>query len=94
MVDAKENVLDALGRVSGIGGPEMGEIFLRVRANSKRLESCVRHNFIGIPGQELGTCKDGTVIYRRFRCLTCEGEADSINVSWYNKGRKHGMGGG
>lgn len=90
MTEPKHNVLDVLGKVSGIKRPEMDEIIQKVRANSKTLESCTGHNFVGIPGQELGTCKDGATIYRRFRCTNCRGEADSHAVHWYNKGIEHG----
>lgn len=90
MTNTKDTVLDVLGKVSGIKRSEMDEILQKVRANRKDLESCTYHNFVGIPGQEHGTCKDGTVIYRRFRCANCRGEADSHAVHWYNDGLRHG----
>lgn len=61
------------------------KIWKMVKQNHKKLNSCECHNFIDIsPDKSLG---------KKYKCKNCSGILDSINVSWYNLGLKHGKDG-
>lgn len=57
-------------------------IWTKVVANGKALDACPGpHRFADItPEKKIG---------KRYRCTTCGGEAESLHVSWYERGLKH-----
>lgn len=61
---------------------ESKAIWDMVVANHDKLESCPGpHVFQNItPEKKIG---------KRYRCTMCGGEAEQLNVSWYNKGLGH-----
>lgn len=76
-------LLEVLGRVSGLGEPEAHRIWERVKANSAKLESCSRHEFEPI--------EDDRRI-RSQRCSKCGGEVGGSEALWYKRGLQHGGG--
>lgn len=59
----------------------MDKIWEFVKENHKKLNSCKLHEFEDItPNRPLD---------KKYKCKNCGGELDSINVSYYNLGRKH-----
>lgn len=57
-----------------------------VRANAARLEACTGpHNF-----QPSEWWKGAGSMVRRYTCAKCQGSADPLAVSWYEKGLQHG----
>lgn len=59
------------------------EIFQQVKENSNKLNSCSRHDFSidTTPDKKFG---------KRYKCVNCGGEIDSIEKYWYEKGLEHG----
>ena len=70
------------------------ELFKKVRENHDTLAKCKEHNFVEL---EEGEIETSGIPYKpkkmgkRYKCLNCSGQLGSINVSWYNLGRKHAM---
>lgn len=91
MTSPKSTVLDALGTASGLGRPAVDSILGEVRANLAKLDACPGHEFVGVPEGAM-RCKDGFV-YRKFRCVHCEGTVDSHAEHWYRRGIEHAKGG-
>lgn len=61
---------------------DMHAIFTRVKENQERLRSCPRHSFdIDItPGQQIS---------KKWACIHCKGEVDTIHKAYYEDGLKH-----
>jgi len=80
------NGLDVLSNVSRVSKEELKDIWKNVKKNHELLESCSKHDFQLIDekrnDQYQGRCF-------KYRCTRCQGELDSINVSWYKKGLEH-----
>ncbi|MGE5786458.1 MAG: hypothetical protein ACM3ZE_17815 [Myxococcales bacterium] len=89
----KPNVLDALGAVSGLGRPAVDSILTEVRANLAKLDACPRHEFAGVKETAAGPAKDGSYLFRDYRCSRCGGKVDSHAARWYRLGLDHAKGG-
>lgn len=76
-----ENVTDALSRVSGLSKEKIHEIWLKVKANQTKLDSCSKHSFTIQAGRR--------EFMDDFICEYCGGRIDSTNKAWYEKGIKH-----
>jgi len=66
-------------------------ILTEVRANLAKLDSCQRHEFVGLREGAI-RCKDGFA-FRDYRCANCGGKVDSHAERWYRRGIEHGKGG-
>lgn len=76
--DSLQTLCDAVG----VSRPSMLELWDAVKANSAKLESCQRHDFVALETERrLGG---------KYRCSACGGEADSHAVHWYRAGLRHG----
>lgn len=71
--------LGVLGDLSGLSRDSMHDIWNKVKENQKRLDGCVAHDFA--PAE--------TSTSRRRVCRVCGGEADTIAVTWYERGIRH-----
>jgi len=74
------DTLDILSKMSKLRKDKIKEIWEQVKVNSALLDSCSKHNF-----ELMKDRKD-----RRYKCTNCNGELDTVNVIWYNKGLEHG----
>lgn len=77
-----KDIVSVMSGISGISKTDTRQILDRVIENNKKLDSCSKHDFKPI-GQK-------KIVGNRYKCTNCEGEVDSINASWYNKGLEHG----
>jgi hypothetical protein len=79
------NARDALAAVSGLKPKVVDEIWEKVKANGKALDSCAGpHDFVAIdPEKKIGV---------RYRCAKCGGETESSQALWYALGLKHSGG--
>jgi hypothetical protein len=65
-------------------------LLAQVRANLARLDQCTGHDFAEPVGEPWVTAADGTSLYRKYRCVVCQGELGAVEKDWYEKGREHG----
>lgn len=73
--------VDKLSEVTGLHRTDLLDLWESVKANSAKLDSCARHDFVQIePERAIGG---------RYRCARCNGEADSVAVRWYRDGLLH-----
>lgn len=73
-----------LEKVSGISKEGMKQIFVDVKENHRKLDSCIRPHDFSIdlnPEKKIG---------KRWQCAKCGGVVDGINRSWYDDGLKDG----
>ena len=75
--------VDKLSKATGLHRANVMELWASVKANSAKLDSCPRHDFVKIDN----------LIGGKYRCSRCDGETDSIAVRWYLDGLKHAGGG-
>jgi hypothetical protein len=72
-----------MSKISGLSNETVRELFEKVKANRKLLDSCERHDFSIIVG---GSSK----AVSRWQCSRCKGEIDQLHKYWYEKGVEHG----
>jgi hypothetical protein len=78
-----ENAIDTLSRATGLSKGTMEEIWLQVKANHKKLESCSGHDF-SLPERKTRQ------LVMTWRCSRCGGIVESSAKRWYELGLKHG----
>jgi len=64
-----------------------------VTKNLAILKECPKHGFVELESGELetsGILYEPRSMARRYKCLNCGGQLESITVYWYNKGLQHG----
>lgn len=77
-----KNVLEVIEQISGLGKKTTAEILEQIMENFRKLESCDNHLFSidTTPNKKFN---------KRWQCINCKGEVDTIAKSWYDKGREH-----
>lgn len=64
---------------------DVNGIWLKVKANSKKLNGCVLHDF------SIDMNPDKQML-KRYQCTNCGGEVDHTTKYWYETGLAHGKG--
>lgn len=64
-----------------------GDMLVKIKRNSDRLEGCTRHDFERQPNW-----RSGPLYNQRVRCLRCEGEMKAADAMLYLRGYAHGTG--
>ena len=82
MTGKRHNVLEALGKASGLDSGEVDRVFEDVKVNHAKLDACDGHDFE--PCERIGE------LVRSYRCTRCDGVLDTIMRLWYERGRVHG----
>lgn len=80
--DGTYDGVGVMADLSGLSRQTVQELAAQVKANQARLAACERHDF--------APAASGA---RRRVCRNCGGEADTIAVSWYEDGLRHGRSG-
>lgn len=81
--DGTYDGIGVMADLTGLSRQSVQEIAAQVKANHARLSACPLHDFAPAAAGK-----------RKRVCRSCGGEADSVSVSWYEDGLRHGRAAG
>lgn len=87
------NAVETISKVTGMSKPEVDSVFQEVKANQRKLESCIRpHDFSICLDRRTKQPIDNPTPQQHFgakwQCSKCDGIVDSIHKINYNQGLK------